>query len=80
MGIHKCGQDTSLSQLYIKSLCTRVPRADGYVSRLLDSLSFVVTVCTSERRYVIKYDLMGMDLRHAVMVWILGYEGLELSV
>ena len=53
MGIHKCGPDTSLSQLYIKSLGTRVPRADGYVSRLVDSLSSGVTVCTSERRYVI---------------------------
>ena len=33
MGIHKYGPDTSLSQLGIKSLGTRVPRADGHGSR-----------------------------------------------
>ena len=33
MGIHKYGPDTSSSQLGIKSLGTRVPRADRYVGR-----------------------------------------------
>ena len=33
MGIHKYGPDTSSSQLGIKSLGTRVPRADGHGSR-----------------------------------------------
>ena len=33
MGIHKYGPDTSSSQLGLKSLCTRVPRADGHGSR-----------------------------------------------
>ena len=33
MGIHKYGLDTSSSQLGIKSLGTRVPRADGHGSR-----------------------------------------------
>ena len=47
MGIHKCGPNTSLSHLGMKSLGTRVPRAIGYVSRFLDSLSSGVTVCTS---------------------------------
>ena len=32
MGIHKYGPDASLSQLGIKSLGTRVPRADGHGS------------------------------------------------
>ena len=33
MGIHKYGPDTSSSQLGIKSLGTRVLRADGHGSR-----------------------------------------------
>ena len=33
MGIHKYGTNTSSSQLGIKSLGTRVPRADGHGSR-----------------------------------------------
>ena len=33
MGIHKYGPDTSSSQLGIKSLGTRVPKADGHGSR-----------------------------------------------
>ena len=33
MGIHKYGPDTSSSQRGIKSLGTRVPRADGHGSR-----------------------------------------------
>ena len=33
MGIHKYSPDTSSSQLGIKSLGTRVPRADGHGSR-----------------------------------------------
>ena len=33
MGIHKYGPDTSSPQLSIKSLGTRVPRADGHGSR-----------------------------------------------
>ena len=33
MGIHKYGFDTSSYQLVIKSLGTRVPRADGHGSR-----------------------------------------------
>ena len=37
MGIHKYDPDTSSSQLGIKSLGTRVPRADGPQSR-----SFIV--------------------------------------
>ena len=36
-----------------QSIGIRIPRADGYVSRLLDSLSYGVAVCTSELRYVI---------------------------
>ena len=32
MGIHKYGPDTSSSQIGIKSLGTRVPRADGHGS------------------------------------------------
>ena len=53
MGIHKYGLDTSSSQLGIKSLGTRVLRADGYGSRSSDSLSSGVAVCISERRYVV---------------------------
>ena len=53
MGIHKYGLDTSSSQLGIKSLGTRVPRADGYGSRSSNSLSFGVAVCILERRYVV---------------------------
>ena len=53
MGIHKYGSDTSSSQLGIKSLGTRVPRADRYGSRSSDSLSFGVAVCISKRRYVV---------------------------
>ena len=33
MGMHKYGPNTSSSQLGIKSLGTRVPRADGHRSR-----------------------------------------------
>ena len=33
MGIHKYASDTSSSQLGIKNLGTRVPRADGHGSR-----------------------------------------------
>ena len=33
MGIHKYGLDARSSQLCIKSLGTRVPRADGHGSR-----------------------------------------------
>ena len=33
MGIHKYGPNTSSSQLCIKSLGTRVPRANGHGSR-----------------------------------------------
>ena len=33
MGIHKCGLDTSSSQLGIKSLGSRVLRANGHGSR-----------------------------------------------
>ena len=53
MGIHKYGPDTSSYQLGIKSLGTQVPRADGYESTSLDSLSSSVAVCISERRYVV---------------------------
>ena len=53
MGIHKYGPDTSLTQLGIKSLSTRVPRVDGYGSRSSNSLSSGVTICISERRYVV---------------------------
>ena len=53
MGIHKYGPDTSSSQLGIKSLGTRVPRADGYGSMSLDSLSSGVAVCISECKYVV---------------------------
>ena len=53
MCIHKYGPDTILSQLGIKSLGTRVPRADIYGSRLLDSLSSSVTIFILERRYVV---------------------------
>ena len=53
MGIHKYGPDTSSCQLGIKTLGTRVPRADGYGSRSLDSLSSGVAVCISERKYVV---------------------------
>ena len=35
------------SQLGIKSLGTQVPRADGYGSRLSDSLSYAVAGCIS---------------------------------
>ena len=52
-GFHKYGPNTSSSQLGIKSLGTRVPRANGYGSMFLDSLSSGVTACTSEHRYVI---------------------------
>ena len=40
MGIHKYVLDTSLSQLGINSLGTRVPRADGHGSR-----SCIVVCC-----------------------------------
>ena len=40
MGIHKYGLDTSSSQLGIKSLGTRVPRADRHGSR-----SCIVVCC-----------------------------------
>ena len=40
MGIHKYGPDTSSSQLVIKSLGTRVPRANGYGFR-----SCIVVFC-----------------------------------
>ena len=53
MGIHKYSPDSSSSQLGIKSLGTRVPRADEYGSRSSYSLSFGVVVCISERRYVV---------------------------
>ena len=53
MGIYKYGPDTSLSQLGIKSLNTRIPRVDGYGSRSSDSLSSGVTVCISEHRYMV---------------------------
>ena len=53
MGIHKYGPYTSSSQLGIKSLGTRVPRADGYGSSSSDSLSSGVTICILERRYVV---------------------------
>ena len=33
MGIHQYGLDTSSSQLGIKNLGTKVPRADGHGSR-----------------------------------------------
>ena len=53
MGIHNYGPDTSSSQLGIKSLGTRVPRADRYGSRSSYSLSSGLAVCISERRYVV---------------------------
>ena len=53
MGIHKYGPDTSSSQLGIKCLDTRVPRANRHGSRSSDSLSSGFTVCISERRYVV---------------------------
>ena len=59
VGIHKYCPDTSSSQLGIKSLGTRVPRADGYGSRLLDSLSFGVAVFISERKYVVTLENDG---------------------
>ena len=40
MGIHKYIPDTSSSQLGIKSLGTRVPRANGHGSR-----SYIVVCC-----------------------------------
>ena len=40
MGIRKYGPDTSSSQLGIKSLGIRVPRADGHGSR-----SYIVVCC-----------------------------------
>ena len=40
MGIHKYGPDTSSFQLGIKSLGSRVPRADGHGSR-----SCIVVCC-----------------------------------
>ena len=40
MGIHQYGPDTSSSQLGIKSLGTKVPRADGLRSR-----SCIVVCC-----------------------------------
>ena len=59
MGIHKYGPDTSSSQLGIKSLGTRVPRADEYGSRSLDSLSSGVIVCISEHKYVVTLEKDG---------------------
>ena len=59
MGIHKYGPDTSSSQLGIKSLGTRVPRADEYRFRSLDSLNFGVAVCISERKYVVTLEKDG---------------------
>ena len=53
MGIHKYGPDTSSSQVGIKILGTRVPRADGYGSKSSNSLSSGVAVFISERRYVV---------------------------
>ena len=44
MGIHKYGTDTSSSQLGIKSLGTRVPRADWHGSRLCIIVCFVFCV------------------------------------
>ena len=40
MGIHKYGPETSSSQLGIKSIGTRVPRADGHGLR-----SYIVVCC-----------------------------------
>ena len=59
MGIHKYIPDTSSSQLGIKSLGTRVPRADEYGSRSLDSLISGVAVCISERKYVVTLEKDG---------------------
>ena len=59
MGIHNYGPDTNSSQLGIKSLGTRVPRADGYGSRSLDSFSSGVVVCISERKYVVTLEKDG---------------------
>ena len=53
MGIHKYGPDTSSSQLGIKSVSTRVPKANGYGSTSSYSLSSGVLVCISEHRYVV---------------------------
>ena len=53
MGIHKYDPNTSSSQLGIKSVGTRVPRADRYGSRSSKSLSFGVAVFISKRRYVV---------------------------
>ena len=59
MGIHKYGPDTSSSQLDIKNLGTRVPRADGYGSRLLYSLSSGVADCISECKYGVTLEKDG---------------------
>ena len=59
MGIHKYGPDTSSSQLGIKSLGTRVPRADGYGFRSFASLSSGVAVCISEYKYVVTLENDG---------------------
>ena len=53
MDIHKYGLDIRSSQLGIKSLGKRVPRADGYGSRSSYLLSSGVVVCISKRRYVV---------------------------
>ena len=58
-GYHKYGLDTSSCQLGIKSLGTRMPRADRYGSRSSDSLSSCVVVCISEGRYVVTYENDG---------------------
>ena len=44
MGIHKYVLDTSSSQLRIKSLGTRVPRADGHGSRSCIVVCYVFCV------------------------------------
>ena len=44
MGIHKYGLDASSSQLCIKSLGTRVPRADGHGSRSCIVVCYVFCV------------------------------------
>ena len=38
---------------WYQSIGIRIPRANGYGSRLLDSLISGIAVCTSEHRYVI---------------------------
>ena len=53
MGIHKYGPGTSSSQLCIKSLGSRVSRADRYGYRSSNSLSSGVAVFISELRYVV---------------------------